>query len=302
MDKPADPARRAAPAEPSAQPAPGPEMAPGAAHASPPPAVPRIRRRTWAQRHEGLLLGAAGVALVLAIWQWAWSMGWISPLFFSGPSAIARRFVELLQAGELQRHLAYSGTSFIVGFVLAVLVAVPLGILLGWYRRAAMMADPLINAFYATPRIALFPMIIIWFGIGSGSVIFLVFLAAMMPVLVNTIAGVRHIDADLLRAARAYCATDRQIFQTVALPYSVPFILTGVRQGVAHGLIGVIIAEMSAGSQGIGFLISFAGQTFATDTLLVGVLCASLAGMLLGFLTERLQRRFQRWRPSHLNH
>ncbi|MFO1287277.1 MAG: ABC transporter permease [Rubrivivax sp.] len=176
---------------------------------------------------------------------------------------------------------------------------VPLGIVIGWYRRLNLALNPLINGFYATPRIALYPLIIIWFGIGSGSAIFLVFLAATMPILLNTIAGVRNIDADLLRAARAFCATDRQIFRTVALPYSVPFILTGVRQAVAHGLIAVIIAELMAGNQGIGFMIAYAGQTFATDTLLVGVLLTSLAGMLLGWLTERLQRYFQRWRPSH---
>ncbi len=252
----------------------------------------------FVQRHEGTLLAASGILVVLVVWQLAWSLGWISPLFFSGPSAIALKFVELMQSGELQTNALFSGRNFLAGFVLAVVVGVPLGIVIGWYRRLNLATNPLINAFYATPRIALYPLIIIWFGIGSGSAIFLVFLAAMMPILINTIAGVRNIDADLLRAARAFCATDRQIFQTVALPYSVPFILTGVRQAVAHGLIGVIIAELTAGNQGIGFMISYAGQTFATDTLLVGVLLTSLAGMTLGWLTERLQRYFQRWRPN----
>lgn len=264
----------------------------------PMPRPPRVRRSSFYQRHEAILLPALGLAIVFGIWQFCWSMGWISPLFFSGPSAIAKRFVEMVASGELQHHALYSGRSFLIGFLMAVAVGVPLGVAIGWYRRLNLALNPLINAFYATPRIALFPLIIIWFGIGSGSSIFLVFLAATMPILINTIAGVRNIDADLLRAAKAFCATDWQIFKTVALPYSVPFILTGVRQSVAHGLIAVIIAELSAGSQGIGFLISYAGQTFATDTLLVGVLLTSLAGMLLGWLTERLQRYFQRWRPN----
>ncbi|HYF18207.1 MAG TPA: ABC transporter permease [Ramlibacter sp.] len=254
-------------------------------------------RHGWLRRHEPVLLPALGVAAVVGLWQLAWSGGWISPLFFSGPSAIARKFVELLSTGELQSNALYSGRSFLVGFLLAVAFGVPMGILVGWYRRLNLALNPLINAFYATPRIALFPLIIIWFGIGAGSAIFLVFLAATMPILINTIAGVRNIDADLLRAARAYCATDRQIFMTVALPYSVPFILTGTRQAVAHGLIAVIIAELTAGNQGIGFMISYAGQTFATDTLLVGVLVTSFAGMCLGWVTERVQAWFQRWRP-----
>ncbi|MBN9429222.1 MAG: ABC transporter permease [Burkholderiales bacterium] len=261
-------------------------------------AVPPPRRATFYHRHESLLLGSACLLVVLAIWQLCWSMGWISPLFFSGPSAIASKFVELTASGELQSNALFSGRNFLIGFVLAVVISVPLGIVIGWYQRVNMALNPLINAFYATPRIALYPLIIIWFGIGSGSAIFIVFLAASMPILINTIAGVRNIDADLLRAARAFCATDRQIFRTVALPYSVPFILTGVRQAVAHGLIGVIIAELFAGNQGIGFMISYAGQTFATDTLMVGVLVTAVAGMVLGWLTDRLQRYFQRWRPN----
>jgi NitT/TauT family transport system permease protein len=250
------------------------------------------------RRHEGAILAWGGVGVLLAVWQTAWSLGWISPLFFSGPSAIAGKFAELVATGELQSNAVFSGKSFLLGFLIAIAVAVPAGIVIGWYRRLGMTLNPLINAFYATPRIALYPLIIIWFGIGSGSAVFLVFLAATMPILLNTVAGVRNIDPDLLRAARAFCATDRQIFTTVALPSSVPFILTGVRQAVAHGLIAVIIAELTAGNRGIGFMIAQAGQTFATDTLLVGVLLTSVAGMLLSWLTERLERYFQRWRPA----
>ena len=117
--------------------------------------------------------------------------------------------------------------------------------------------------------------------------------------LVNTVAGVRNIDpADLLKAARAFCARDNQIFTTVALPYSgsVHFV-TGVRQGVAHGLIGVIIGELFAGSEGIGYMISYAGQMFQTDTLLVSVVVVMVAGMALTALGECVRRHFQRWRP-----
>ena len=153
---------------------------------------------------------------------------------------------------------------------------------------------------YATPRIALYPLITIWFGIGSGSKVFIVFISAVLPIIVNTITGVRNIDPDLLKAARGFCANDRQIFTTVALPYSVPFILTGVRQAVAHGLIGVVIAEITAGNEGVGYMIAYAGQMFATDELMVGVLVTALAGVFFTSITERLQRHFQRWRPEHV--
>jgi NitT/TauT family transport system permease protein len=250
------------------------------------------------RRHEAAILGGGSVIAVLASWETAWRAGWISPLFFSGPSAIASRFREDLTHGTLLADMAYSGRNFALGFALAAVAGVTLGVLVGWYRRLRLLLDPFVNALYATPRIAMVPLIILWFGIGSGSKVFVVFLSAFFPILVNTIAGVKALDEDLLRAARAFCASDRQIFTTVAIPGSVPFILTGVRQGVAHGLIGVVVGEMFAGSQGIGFMIAYGGQTFATDTLFVGVAIIAIAGIVLTSLAERLQQRFSRWRPS----
>ena len=110
--------------------------------------------------------------------------------------------------------------------------------------------------------------------------------------------GIRAIDADLLKAARAFCASDWQIFKTVAIPGSVPFILTGVRQGVALGLIGVVVGEMYGGSQGVGYMVSYGGTTFHTDTVFVGVLIVAFSGIVLTALAEALERRFSRWRPE----
>ena len=170
--------------------------------------------------------------------------------------------------------------------------------IIGWYRRIRLIFDPFLNALYATPRIAMVPMIIIWFGTEWKSKVFVVFISSFFPILVNTVAGIRSLDPDLLRAARAFCASDWQIFKTVAIPGSVPFILTGIRQGVALGLIGVVVGEMFGGSQGVGFMVAFGGQTFQMDTVFVGVLLIAFSGMLLSFLTERLERRFSRWRPE----
>ena len=127
--------------------------------------------------------------------------------------------------------------------------------LIGWYRKLRMIFDPFLNALYATPRIAMIPLIIIWFGIDWQSKVFIVYMSSFFPILVNTVAGVRSLDPDLLRAARAFCASDWQIFKTIAIPGSVPFILTGIRQGVALGLIGVVVGEMFGGSKGVGFLV-----------------------------------------------
>lgn len=250
------------------------------------------------KRNESLILGGGAVALTLAIWQAFWSAGKISPLFFSGPSAIAARFWDAAAHGQLLSDLRYSGVNFAIGFILASVAGVVVGVMVGWYRRVDMIMGPFLNALYATPRVAMVPLIIIWFGIGMWSKVFIVFISAFFPVLVNTIGGIRATDADLLRAARAYCASDWQIFTTVAVPGAVPFILTGLRQGVAIGLIGVVVGEMFGGSQGIGFMVAYGGQTFATDTLFVGVLIIAFAGILLTAAAERLERHFSRWRPE----
>jgi len=255
-------------------------------------------RQSFYQRHEALILGGAAVVLVISIWQACWSVGWISPLFLSGPSAIVKQFWETLRHGTLLADMAYSGRNFILGLTGAAVAGVVLGVIIGWYRRIRFLFDPFLNALYATPRIAMIPMIIIWFGIGMWSKVFIVFMSAFFPILVNTVGGMRALDADLLRAARAFCASDWQIFKTVAIPGSVPFILTGLRQGVALGLIGVVVGEMFGGSQGIGFMVMYGGQTFATDTLFVGVILIAFAGIVLTSLAEKLERRFSRWRPE----
>jgi ABC-type nitrate/sulfonate/bicarbonate transport system permease component len=255
-------------------------------------------RGSFYRRHEGLILGGGSVIFVLAFWEYVWKKEWVSPLFFSGPSAIAKQFWYLLTEGTLIADMKFSGMNFVLGLALATIGGVVLGILIGWYRQVRMLLDPFLNALYATPRIAMIPLIIIWFGIDMKSKVFIVFMMAFFPILVNTVAGVRTLDADLLRTARAFCASDWQIFKTIALPGSVPFILTGIRQGVALGLIGVVVGEMFGGSEGVGFIVAYGGQTFQTDTVFVGVIIIATAGMLLTFLTERLERRFSRWRPE----
>jgi ABC-type nitrate/sulfonate/bicarbonate transport system permease component len=269
-------------------------------------AQPRIKSKastrpndSFFKRYEATILGGGAVLIALGIWEAIWSYtDWISPLFFSGPSAIAKAFWISLTQGNLLADLAFSGKNFTIGFGLALVSGVVLGVIIGWYRRVRMVLDPFLNALYAAPRIAMMPLIIIWFGIGMWSKVFIVFLSAFFPILVNTAAGIRNMDRDLLRAARAFCASDWQIFKTLAIPGSVPFILTGVRQGVAVGLIGVVVGEMLGSSEGIGFMVAYGGQTFQTDTLFVGFVIIAFMGILLTSVAERLERRFSRWRPE----
>jgi ABC-type nitrate/sulfonate/bicarbonate transport system permease component len=256
------------------------------------------QRRSFYQRYERLILGGGAVVVALVAWQVLWTSGKISPLFFTGPSQVVTRFIAEWTTGRLKQDMAYSGLNFVIGVGLAITVGVVFGVLIGWYRRLAMIVDPFVTALYSTPRVALVPLVLIWFGLGMQSKVFIVFINAVFPVLINTIGGVRAIDVDLLKAARAYCASDWQIFTTVVIPGAVPFILTGVRQAVSLGLIGVVVGEMFGGSEGIGFMVNYGGQTFQTDTVFLGVVIIALSGITLTWLAERLERRFSRWRPE----
>jgi len=256
-------------------------------------------KQSFYKRHDTLILGTVSVLIVLAAWQVVWDLKLISPLFFTGPSAVAEQFVERYRNGTLLSDLAFSGQTFAIGFLLSSMTGVVLGIIIGWYRWVRLLSSPWVTAFYSMPRVAMVPLIIMWVGTGMSSKIFIVFLFSFFPILVNTIAGVKALDPDLLRAARAYCATDWQIFKTVALPGSVPFILTGISQGISLGLIGVVVGEMlGGGSQGIGYMVAYGGQAFQTDTMFVGVVIIAFAGILFTWLAERLERRFSRWKPE----
>ena len=161
-------------------------------------------QQSFYEKYEAAIWGFSSIGVIIAAWEAAWQAKMISPLFFSGPSAIAKQFVYAWTQGNLKGDLLYSGTNFTIGFLGAALAGVVVGILVGWYKKVRMLADPLLNALYATPRVAMIPLILMWFGIGMWSKVFIVFISAFFPVLVNTVGGMRAIDRDLLRAARAF--------------------------------------------------------------------------------------------------
>jgi NitT/TauT family transport system permease protein len=256
-------------------------------------------RQSFYQRYEAGILGSVAVLIFLSVWEAIWSYtDWVSPLFFSGPSAIASAFWTSLTKGTLLDDLAFSGKNFAIGFGSAVVCGVAFGVVIGWYKRVRMIFDPFVSALYSAPRVAMMPIIVMWFGIGMWSKVFIIFLSAFFPILINTIAGIRSMDHDLLRAARAFCASDWQIFKTLAIPGSLPFIATGIRQGLSVGLIGVVVGEMLVAGEGIGNMVAYGSQTFQTDVMFVGFVIIAFSGIVLSYLAERLERRFSRWRPE----
>ena len=251
-----------------------------------------------AQREKliNLLLGSSVILLFLIGWELIFQFKLVNPLFISAPSRVVLAGITIIGDGSLFKHLSTSGTEFALGYGAAVVIGFPIGIILGWFKLAKASFGPFIAAMQATPRIALMPLFIIWFGLGITSKIVVVLLSAIFPLIVNLQVAMSTIDADLVRVARSYGATRWQIFRSVALPTSLPFLITGLRLAAGRGLLGVIVAEVFGGAEGIGYMIQYAGATFQTDKVFAGVLVVAVTGITLDFTLERLGRHFDKWR------
>ena len=248
---------------------------------------------------EKKILGLIAVTIFLTIWELVGNVfQLINPMFMSAPSLIVKAAVDLVRSGEIWNDLRVSGIELFWGYILSVIFAIPFGIMVGWYKRVSYIFDPFINAMNATPRVALLPLVIIWLGIGIMSKVGIIFLGAVFPMLINTRDGVKTTPANLLTAARSFGASEWQIFKSVVLPSTVPFILTGLRLGVGRALVSVMVGELYAATAGIGFMITVAGATFQTDKVFVGVLIFALSGMILMEALSNVERRFDKWRPN----
>jgi NitT/TauT family transport system permease protein len=248
---------------------------------------------------EKKILGTVSVVLFLAVWELVGNVyQWINPLFMSAPSLILRAAIELFRSGEIWNDLYVSGVEFFWGFILSVVVGIPFGIAVGWYKRAAYIFDPFVNAMNATPRVALLPLIIIWLGIGILSKVGIIFLGSVFPLMINTRDGVKTTPVNLLNAAKSFGASQWQIFGSVVLPSTLPFILTGLRLAVGRALIGVFVGELYAATAGIGFMVTVAGATFQTDKVFVGILIFIIVGLVGTNALDRVERRFDKWRPK----
>jgi NitT/TauT family transport system permease protein len=248
---------------------------------------------------EKKLLGAAAVIVFLIIWELVGNvLQLINPMFMSAPSLIFKAAVQLFASGEIYNDLYISGVELFWGYILSAAVAVPFGIMVGWYKRASYVFDPFINAMNATPRVALLPLVIIWLGIGILSKVGIIFLGAVFPILINTRDGVKTTPHNLLTAARSFGASEWILFKSVVLPSTIPFILSGLRLGLGRAIVGVMVGELYAATAGIGFMITVAGATFQTDKVFVGVLVFALTGMTGMELLTRVERRFDTWRPK----
>ena len=243
------------------------------------------------------------VVILLLLWQLLSSSGIIPPYKLPSPVAILLGFKDLLLVGMppgklLPYHIAYSLYRVALGYVAATLIAVPLGIIMGWSKRIREWIDPVVELIRPIPPLAWIPIAILWFGIGSKSAAFIIFLGVFFPILLNTISGVLSIDPVLIEAARMLNFSDRNILLKVLAPGAVPSIMTGMRIGLGIGWMTLVAAEFTGVKEGygLGYMIMTARDIQRPDEIVAGMAVIGIVGLCIDLCLRAVESRLIRWK------
>jgi NitT/TauT family transport system permease protein len=238
-----------------------------------------------------LWVSSLAVLAFLATWEIAPRTGMADATYTSQPSRVIAASLEIVHSAGFLYDVYVSLAEFAVGFALAIGVGVPLGLLLGRFPVLRYLLDPPIMAIYATPHLALLPILVVWLGIGMQSKIAVAFVGGVIPILVNSMAGVRGVERSWVIAARSFCAGEWDVFVKVILPASLPSVIMGIRLGLSRAVLGVVVAEMYQSQAGVGNEIMRYGSEFRTDYLLFDVLLVSLFGFTATWAVRALEER-----------
>ncbi|MEH6947071.1 ABC transporter permease [Bacillus sp. JJ634] len=241
------------------------------------------------------------VALFL-LWEIAPRIGLVDPAFFPTFSSVVISWWNMVISGELFAHFMASITRSVSGFGLALLIAIPLGLMIGWYPLARELLNPVLELFRNTAALALLPVFMLLLGIGETSKIAIVLFACTWPILLNTIAAVGNVDPLLIKSARSMNLSSYQLFLKVILPASVPTIFTGIRMAGTGAILVLIAAEMVGAKEGLGYLITYSQYNFQIPEMYAGILTIALLGLLINQGLSMLERKFSKWKqPVNYN-
>lgn len=261
---------------------------------------PRKDASLWERTlgNERVAYALAGIVGFLLLWEFASRLGYVDELFFSRPTEIVAAGIREVQVPRFWVDVRTSISEFAVGYILAIVIGIPVGLAAGWFTKLQWALDPWLNFFNSLPRIALIPVLMVMFGFGFLTKTAVVFLGAFFSIVIPTIQGVRTVDRRYLDVATSFRAPRRMLFTSVVGPATVPFIVTGLRLGMARALIGVVTAELMNQDQGLGVMIRRSAEALDASRMLFGVLIFTIAGIVGVELIRRFERRFQKWRPS----
>jgi len=247
------------------------------------------------RRSARAVVGSTAVALFLIAWQIAGANEIIRSDLISYPSEVAATFIQMTASGELGSNLAVSLQEFIQGFLPAIAVGIAAGTAFALTTRLHYLFEPLIVALNTSPIIAFVPIVVVWFGVGTQSKAIMVFLAAVIPIVINTMTGITQIHESWIRACRAFGASQSQVIVKAMLPGALPSVMVGVRLAVGRAIVGLIAAEMYVSVRGIGRLIQVYSTSERAAEIFVLVAVVATFGFLLVTLLRRLETLIAPW-------
>ncbi|WP_342050790.1 MULTISPECIES: ABC transporter permease [unclassified Cupriavidus] len=259
-------------------------------------AAPVTLKQAGASALGDRALGLLGIVGFLALWELVPRLGIVSEAYLSPPSQIIVTIWQLIGSGELWKHLAASLQRSLWGLLTAIGLGVTLGLLMGWFKRFEAIVDPILQLFRQTSAFALFPVFILFLGIGETSKVAIIFWASFWPVLLSTISGVRQVDRLLIDSARSMGASQWFVFTKVVLPAASPSIFTGIRLAGTYCITALVAAEMIGAHSGLGFLTLNSQEVFQIPTMYAGILLLALLGLALNYVLALIERRLTRWR------
>lgn len=247
-------------------------------------------------RKEVWILRCVAVVAILVVWEIYGRS--TNPILFTYPTAVARAAVDMTLDGTLLVALGQSLAVLVIGLAVGTIAGIALGLLTGRSAVAAALLDLPVNALYATPMVALIPVLVLWFGFGTTAKIVIVTLFVVFPVLINTTRGVRDVDPKLVEVARTFRSSERRLWLDLVLPSALPFIVTGIRLAIGRALIGVVVAEFYTALAGLGFLVVSNANSFQTARTFVPIVLLMALGVGLTSLLEWIEGRVAPYRSA----
>lgn len=234
----------------------------------------------------------------LALWQGLTSAGVIDPFWISTPIQVGQELVSLFTSGEIVQDVSITLLEALIAFVISSVLGIVTGLLLSRSAFWDEVFAPIIVVLNSLPRVALAPLIILWFGVGISAKVVTAFTLVYFILLVNTLAGAKNVDNDILTIARLMGASPRTLLWKVILPSATPWIFAGLNLGLTYSLLGVIVAEILASNQGLGYLIASAAGKFNTAGVFAGLVVLAVLSWILTWVMRATEARLLRWKPS----
>ncbi|MEW2481824.1 ABC transporter permease [Mycobacterium sp. NPDC049093] len=260
----------------------------------PEPRGRRLQALTWR-----VLRATVVVAAFLGLWEVAPRIGLVDKVFLPPFSEVVSAWFTLLGNGQLAEHVSASLSRALIGLAIAIVISIPLGVAIAWYRPVAEFLNPILELFRNTAALALLPVFILILGIGETSKVALVIYAASFPILLNTISGVRTVDPLLIKSARSLGLSPVRLFQKVILPAAVPTIFTGLRMAAASSILVLIAAEMVGAKAGLGYLITASQLNFQIPNMYAGIVTIALVGVIFNGIVVAIEGRLSGWRATN---